>query len=208
MHRRFTTSDGTDIRFADHGSGPPLLLLHGFGGTGDDFVHVFDVEALTRSFRLIVPDARWGPPSTVETAFRSALRAGGFSVIVAKSANLGDPMSPTRVGLQPGDFQEAMQNAANAGAVVSIAGAPLLAPADMGRLSSAHPPILVVATLSLGEVPGLPGNRAQLESLLDAKIIQIAFVDSGAKPGESPTGKSDAVHELFAANYRILRQSP
>ena len=67
MHRRFTTSDGTDIRFADHGSGPPLLLLHGFGGTGDDFVHVFDVEALTRSFRLIVPDARGHGGSTNPT---------------------------------------------------------------------------------------------------------------------------------------------
>jgi len=67
MHRRFTTSDGTDIRFTDHGSGPPLLLLHGFGGAGDDFVHVFDMPALARSFRLIVPDARGHGGSTNPT---------------------------------------------------------------------------------------------------------------------------------------------
>jgi pimeloyl-ACP methyl ester carboxylesterase len=64
MHRRFTMSDGTDIRFTDHGSGPPLLLLHGFGGAGDDFGHVFDVQALARSFRLVVPDARGHGSST------------------------------------------------------------------------------------------------------------------------------------------------
>lgn len=67
MHRRFTTSDGTDIRFADHGSGPTLLLLHGFGGTGDDFVHVFDVATLAGSFRLVVADARGHGGSTNPT---------------------------------------------------------------------------------------------------------------------------------------------
>jgi len=40
------------------GDGPPLLLLHGFTGCGDDFVHFFDVDALASDYQLIVPDLR------------------------------------------------------------------------------------------------------------------------------------------------------
>ena len=38
--------------------GDPLLLLHGFTGSGADWVHVFDLDTLARRFRLIVPDLR------------------------------------------------------------------------------------------------------------------------------------------------------
>jgi pimeloyl-ACP methyl ester carboxylesterase len=38
--------------------GTPLLLLHGFGGTGDDWRHVFDLDALERSERVLRPTAR------------------------------------------------------------------------------------------------------------------------------------------------------
>jgi pimeloyl-ACP methyl ester carboxylesterase len=38
----------------DHGSGPPLLLLHGFTGSGDDWSHVF-AEPL-EGYRVITPD--------------------------------------------------------------------------------------------------------------------------------------------------------
>jgi pimeloyl-ACP methyl ester carboxylesterase len=48
----------TFIHHESRGEGPPLLLLHGFTGTGGDWVHVFDIDALASSFRLIMPDAR------------------------------------------------------------------------------------------------------------------------------------------------------
>jgi len=40
------------------GEGEPLVLLHGLTGTGDDWRHVFDLDALARSHRVIRPDAR------------------------------------------------------------------------------------------------------------------------------------------------------
>ncbi|MBZ0117116.1 MAG: hypothetical protein K8H88_08990, partial [Sandaracinaceae bacterium] len=38
------------------GSGPPLLLLHGFSGAGSDFGHLFDLDALSE--RSIAVDLR------------------------------------------------------------------------------------------------------------------------------------------------------
>jgi pimeloyl-ACP methyl ester carboxylesterase len=47
-----------EMRYLDQGEGPPLLLLHGFTGAGADWRHVFDLRALARQWRLIVPDLR------------------------------------------------------------------------------------------------------------------------------------------------------
>jgi hypothetical protein len=89
--------------------------------------------------------------------------------------------------------------------VVSFAGAPLLKPGDAARLSPGqHPPVLVVATMTLGTVPGIVSDRLLLANLLEARIIQLAIVD-GVDPGAPTVGKGDATHELFVRNYRILR---
>lgn len=40
------------------GQGTPLLLLHGFTGSSEDWEHLFDLEALAQNFRVIMPDAR------------------------------------------------------------------------------------------------------------------------------------------------------
>jgi hypothetical protein len=159
-----------------------------------------------KTIALIAPDAQWGAVSTVEKDFRSTLQSRGFSVIVAKSAYLGDPMRIGHVGLQPADFFEGMHNAAKAGAVVSLAGVPLLTPSDAAQLPADHPPILVAAVASLGEGPGLPGNRPRLESLLAARVIQVAIIDGGDDTGTNSSAKPDSVHALFARNYRILRE--
>ena len=159
-----------------------------------------------KTIAVISPDSRWGPASTLEAALRSTLRARGYSVMVAKLAYLGDPMKMSGVGLQRGDFYEAVQKAANAGALVSIVGAPLLTPAEATPLPAGHPPILVAAVASLGEEPGSPGNRAILEDLLRAKIIQIAIVDGGSQDGLSTASQTNSVRALFDQNYRILRE--
>src|SRR5262249_30152570 len=44
------------LYFTEHGSGPPLLLVHGLMGTGDMFETVLDRFAATH--RVIVPDLR------------------------------------------------------------------------------------------------------------------------------------------------------
>ncbi|MGD0261684.1 MAG: hypothetical protein ABSD29_17980 [Verrucomicrobiota bacterium] len=153
---------------------------------------------------VITPDASWGPSSIAEEAFRAAMKKQGFSVLTAKSANLGDPMR-SRPGLKAADFVEALEKSADAGAVVSFAGAPLLRQGDAARLGPGqHPPVLVVATMTLGTGPGVASDRLLLANLLEAGIIHLAIID-GADHGALEAAKGDATQELFARNYRILR---
>jgi pimeloyl-ACP methyl ester carboxylesterase len=49
---------GIELAYDDRGDGPPLLLLHGSGGSADNWRHVFDLDALAATRRLIAPDAR------------------------------------------------------------------------------------------------------------------------------------------------------
>ena len=48
--------NGIDIAYQESGSGPPLLLLHGF--SLDHTIWAPQVETLQRSYRLLVPDLR------------------------------------------------------------------------------------------------------------------------------------------------------
>lgn len=64
-----TTGRTLELRDAElyvetRGTGEPLVLLHGFTGCGADWKHVFDLDALARRYRLIVPDARGHGRST------------------------------------------------------------------------------------------------------------------------------------------------
>jgi pimeloyl-ACP methyl ester carboxylesterase len=55
-------ANGLDIFARETGSGEPLLLLHGFTGSGDDWAHVF-AEPLP-GYRTIAPDLRGHGRST------------------------------------------------------------------------------------------------------------------------------------------------
>jgi pimeloyl-ACP methyl ester carboxylesterase len=61
---RTISIDENDIYFEERGSGEPLLLLHGLTGTSGDWRHVFDLESLAASCRVIAPDARGHGRST------------------------------------------------------------------------------------------------------------------------------------------------
>src|SRR5215475_1135900 len=50
--------NGIDLAYEVRGDGPPLLLLHGFFGSSGDWVHLFDLDALARRYRVIAPDLR------------------------------------------------------------------------------------------------------------------------------------------------------
>jgi pimeloyl-ACP methyl ester carboxylesterase len=54
--------NGVQLFYRDHGAGDPLLLLHGFTGSGDDWPHVF-AEPL-EGYRIIAPDLRGHGRST------------------------------------------------------------------------------------------------------------------------------------------------
>jgi pimeloyl-ACP methyl ester carboxylesterase len=56
--------NGIELAYDVRGEGPPLLLLHGFFGSSGDWVHLFDLDALAKSWRLIMPDARGHGRST------------------------------------------------------------------------------------------------------------------------------------------------
>jgi hypothetical protein len=163
------------------------------------------IAGAKKEIAIISPDVHWGAVSTVEEAFKSVLKKQGFTIVTAKAANLGDPMRRGQVGLKAGDFVDALDKSADAGAIVSLAGAPILSAGDATRVRPDHPPVLVVATASLGNVPGIWGDPIQLARLLEAKTIDLAIID-GADPAAQASGKSDATHELFAQNYRILRR--
>jgi pimeloyl-ACP methyl ester carboxylesterase len=56
--------NGIDLAYDVRGDGPPLLLLHGFFGSSGDWVHLFDLDELAKSWRLVMPDARGHGRST------------------------------------------------------------------------------------------------------------------------------------------------
>jgi hypothetical protein len=157
-----------------------------------------------RSITLITHDASWGPPSTAEQALRAALKRQKATLDFVKTANLGNPMLSGEVGLSAADFFETMEKSAKAGAVISLVGAPQLKEGDAARLGSTHPPVLVVATASLGDKMGVHADPLRLASLLEAKLIQLAIIDSN-EPTAQPTDKQDPHRALFAQRYRILR---
>jgi hypothetical protein len=154
---------------------------------------------------LITYDASRGPASTAEQALRDALKQRGFTVVVAKAADLGDPMKSGRLALNAADFFEALEKSAGAGAVISMVGAPSLNEGEVARLNPTHPPVLVVATASLGDKMGVHGDPVQLAQLLEAKVIQLAIID-GADPAAQASANSDPMRQQFAQNYQILRR--
>jgi len=153
---------------------------------------------------ILVPDASWGPASTVEVALRATLKKHGFTAVSARPPNLGDPMKAGEVGLPASAFLETIESSRDAGAIVSLAGAPLFKPGEALKAGAEHPPVLVIAVLAMGNVPGIPGDRLKLAQLLESKTISTAIIDG---PDAARTAaKQDATHELFANNFRFLRR--
>jgi hypothetical protein len=153
---------------------------------------------------IITPDASWGGTSSAEKSFAAALKKQGFTVAETKTVNVGDPMKPGEVGLKLVDVLESLQKFPDVGAIVSFAGAPLLKSADLANFPTEHPPLLVVAVATLGEVPGVPTARTLLGQMLDTKIIQLAVID-GTEPANQKGGKPNPDRELFAQHYQTMR---
>lgn len=61
---RVTLIDDIELYCEIRGSGEPLVLLHGFSGTGRDWQRVFDLEELARDYQVIVVDLRGHGRST------------------------------------------------------------------------------------------------------------------------------------------------
>ena len=156
--------------------------------------------------QVIVILPQWGGMCTVGESLKSALSKQGLSALLTLTADVGDPMRGA-LGLKREDFSKALEQAAGDGIVVSLAGAPLLTPEEAARLSPQHPPVLVVATASLGNVIGVTGDRTRLAGLLEARAVQLAIVDGASEPAAPPAARTDSAHQLFSQHYRILRRS-
>lgn len=59
-----TTINDIEMCYQVRGAGEPLLLLHGFFGSSGDWVHLYDVDELARSYQVITPDLRGHGAST------------------------------------------------------------------------------------------------------------------------------------------------
>src|SRR3984885_13639269 len=62
---RFAGHDGAQLAYRESGSGRPLILLHGFMGTGSHWLEQGPADALAeQGFRLVLPDLRGHGQST------------------------------------------------------------------------------------------------------------------------------------------------
>ncbi|UQA59654.1 alpha/beta fold hydrolase [Polyangium aurulentum] len=61
---RTAAVNGFEMYHEVRGEGEPLVLLHGFTGSSGDWEHLFDMDALSRDYKLIVPDLRGHGRST------------------------------------------------------------------------------------------------------------------------------------------------
>ncbi|WP_394843512.1 alpha/beta fold hydrolase [Pendulispora brunnea] len=55
---------GINLHWDERGNGAPWLLLHGYGGSNQDWQHLFDLDELAQGRRLVMPDARGHGKST------------------------------------------------------------------------------------------------------------------------------------------------
>jgi len=76
LEERFTKHEGRPLRYLTGGSGPPLLLCHGFIGSAENFADWFDVLLSRRT--IIAPD--------LPGFGRSAPMAGGHTVTALAGA--------------------------------------------------------------------------------------------------------------------------
>jgi pimeloyl-ACP methyl ester carboxylesterase len=58
LQDKFFDSSGVKIRYVDLGSGDPVILLHGNGGSLEEWVNSGMLQSLERDFRVIAFDAR------------------------------------------------------------------------------------------------------------------------------------------------------
>jgi hypothetical protein len=103
-------------------------------------------------------------------------------------------------GLPASDYVTLLEQAPNAGAIVSFVGPPNLSPEELQQLQANRPPLVVVDTFGVSKGRALP-------AMLEAKAVALAFVPLNSLEAAKKKQQSN----LFDRYYRILRppvQSP
>jgi pimeloyl-ACP methyl ester carboxylesterase len=173
-------TDGAEIHVHERGEGEPLLLLHGLTGTGGDWRHAFDLDALAARYRILAVDARGHGRSTNPSGAFGYRRCG--LDIVEILDHLGLP-SARAIGLSLG--AKSLLHAATASpnrfrAMVLVSAIPRFPEATRALLRSAaaalHTPEEWAAMRAL-HVHGDPQIAAlwQLPAILAEKPEELSF---------------------------------
>ena len=185
---------GHDVAYLEGGSGPPLILLHGFGANKDHWTLI--APFLTRHYRLIVPDLPgFGDSSRRDSANYATApqleRIGAFAdALGVDTFHLG--------GNSMGGYLAAMFAARNSSRVQSLwllapAGAMSAAPSEvLEEIEAGHNPLVTetaedfdrLTELCFTVAPPMPGQfkrpllaRAKREAAFNQKIFEELFAD-------------------------------
>jgi hypothetical protein len=132
--------------------------------------------------------------------FTRTLKKHGIKIGATKLMPGGLTALVLGTGLPAGDYVALLEQAPNAGAIVSFVGPPNLSPGELQKLQANRPPLVVVDTF------GVSKGRA-LSAMLEAKAVALAFVPLNSLEVANEKQQSN----LFDRYYRILRapaQSP
>lgn len=122
------TPDGAEIYYREEGSGPPLLLIHGWSMSGK--VWRFQAEELASSCRLIMPDLRGhGRSTTAGASLTMELFAGDISLILDRLDISGAVVAGWSIGAQAA-LQAYADIRARLAAIVLVGGAPKFTSSD------------------------------------------------------------------------------
>lgn len=90
---------GLDLYYTVHGDGPPLILLHGLGGSADDWE--LQVPAFSRRWRVLCLDLRGhgrSLPPGARPAFTIPQMADDVAALIEQAANPPHPPTPSPPG--------------------------------------------------------------------------------------------------------------
>lgn len=132
--------------------------------------------------------------------FARTLKRHGVKIGATKLMPGGLTSLVLGTGLPARDYMALVQQAPDAGAIVSFVGPPDLSPQELAELQAKCPPLVVVDTFGVLKGRGLP-------AMIEQKAVALAFIPLNSTEVEAQ--KKQAT--LFDRYYRVLRpptQSP
>jgi hypothetical protein len=132
--------------------------------------------------------------TTLMMAFERSVRKGGGKISAVKTMPGGVRM--LMMGQKPSlnDFKELLNQASNAGVVVSFLGLPHLSVAELQKLRANGPSLVIVEAFDLA-------MGAVLQEMVVAKAVDVAFVPRTPAEREKDKGQLTS----FNHHYKVLR---
>jgi len=128
------------------------------------------------------------------TIFEQTLNKHGVKIAATEAMPGGLNMLMLGARPSPKDYEELLDQAPGASAVVSFVGPPNLSLEDFQKLQAHRPPLIVVNTFVVT-------SQAALSAMIEAKAVALAFVP--LTPSEIESEKQQP--KLFDRSYKILR---